>query len=161
LTVAVDRASARHPHFLAKEFNMSSRGESLDSIRRALADIEERLSRLEASGPGDAEDLEDLYDGWTEDEDMDIDTDVDQGLGRRNIGDDFSPSDPRSAAPRRDDRSRFIDRFKKDYDRKVERDGVYGGDIAEYADSIQINDTSPEDVSQKTVARYRRHMGRD
>jgi hypothetical protein len=140
----------------------SSRNE-LDRIRESLRAIEERLSDLEAAGPGDSDWTDDEL-SWTErpeDENMDIDTDVDQGLGRRNIGaEDFSPSDPRSAAPRRDDRSKYIDRFKQDYARKVERDGVYGGDIAEYADSRQIKGTSPEDVASRTIARYRRHMGR-
>jgi hypothetical protein len=126
----------------------------LDSLRAALADLEERLSRLEA-GPGYAEDEED---GLTED--MDIDTDVDQGLGRRDIGGDFDPSDPRSAAPRRDDRSRYIDRFRRDYNNKCERDGVYDFDIAAYVDARGIKGASPEETAEKTISRYRKYMGR-
>jgi hypothetical protein len=136
----------------------------LDSIRRALADIEERLSSLEASGRYDED--EDLVD----DDDLEGPSDdPDQGLGRHDIDMDAGPSrrrplgvgleadDPRMGP--RDPRSRFIDRFRRDYNNKVERDGIYGGDIAAYADARGIKGASPEETAEKTISRYRRHMG--
>jgi hypothetical protein len=91
--------------------------DDLVRIREMLEDLEERIASLEASGPGyDADDDEDLVD----DDDLEgEDGRIDMGLGKG-----LDADDPRMG-PRRDERTRAINRFRRAYDQMYERDCIF------------------------------------